>query len=324
MKRTLYAGRFGSLALIVLTFIVPVFAQRSLTTALDFDGNGVADYYTWRGTVALGDQEAWSVHTNNDINFIHPFGEQVVEFEAPGDYDGDSKGDIATFNDLTSTWRRIESSTGAVVTQVFGLPGDLPVQRDYDGDGKTDLAVIRFSGGALTWHVLRSSDGITTTLGGACGFTDTDFEAPGDYDGDGLFDAAVQRPQLNGTSTFIICFSAGGTQSIPWGTDSDLNNIADYDGDGKSDIAVTREGPGGEIVWDIRRSSNGSQMLINWGIFTEDSTVQNDYDGDGRAEVAVYRGSEARFFIKDTVNSNVSFVPWGLPGDYPLTNFFLN
>ena len=324
MKRTSYAGRFGSLALIVLTFIVPVFAQRSLTTALDFDGNGVADYYTWRGTLVSGDQEPWSVHTNNDINFIHPFGDQLAEFEAPGDYDGDGKGDVATFNDATSTWKRIESSTGAVVTQLFGVPGDSPVQRDYDGDGKTDLAVIRFSGGALTWHVLRSSDGVATTLGGGCGFTDTDFEAPGDYDGDGLFDAAVQRPQLNGTSTFIICLSAGGIQSIPWGTNSDLNNIADYDGDGKSDIAVTREGPGGELVWDIRRSSNGTQLLINWGFATADSTVQNDYDGDGRAEVAVYRQSEARFYIKDTVNSNVSFLPWGLPGDYPLTNFFAN
>jgi hypothetical protein len=324
MKRTSYAGRFGSLALIVLTSIVPAFAQRSLTTALDFDGNGVADYYTWRGTLILGDQETWSIHTNSDINFIHPFGEQEFETETPGDFDGDGKGDIATFRDVTSTWTRIESSTGAVVTQVFGQPGDSPVQRDYDGDGKTDLAVIRFSGGALTWHVLRSSDGAAITLGGACGFTDTDFEAPGDYDGDGLFDAAVQRPELNGTSTFIICFSAGGTQSISWGTDSDLNNIADYDGDGKSDIAVTREGPGGELVWDIRRSSDASQLLINFGIAAEDSTVQNDYDGDGRAEVAVYRQSEARFHIRDTVTSNVSLVPWGLPGDYPLTNFFSN
>src|SRR4030095_2276891 len=163
MRRTSYAGRFGVLVFAIIALIFPVSGQVSLRNALDFDGDGRADYYIW-DTV----NSNWSIRTNNTSFFVQRFGTYLADFPAPGDYDGDGKGDIGVFNDSTGTWSRIESSTGAIVTRSFGQPCDEPVARDYDGDGKTDLAVVHTSGGALTWNILRSTDGVQITLRPDC------------------------------------------------------------------------------------------------------------------------------------------------------------
>ena len=75
---------------------------------------------------------------------------------------------------------------------------------DYDGDGKTDLAVYRPSTGV--WFILNSAsftgrDQQWGVLG--------DIPVPGDYDGDGKTDLAVYRPS---TGVWFIINSASFTQ----------------------------------------------------------------------------------------------------------------
>ena len=68
----------------------------------------------------------------------------------------------------------------------------MPVAADYDGDGKTDLAVWR--GATGQWFILRSSDGAKQVIiwgAGSAPFNDQ--PAPADYDGDGRADVAVWR-----------------------------------------------------------------------------------------------------------------------------------
>lgn len=195
------------------------------------------------------------------------------------DFDGDGKTDyaVAGFARGFSTmqlryWYISINGTNEYREIQFGMLGDREVPADYDGDGKTDIAVFR--GGV--WYWLQSSDntfhGIQWGLG-------SDIPVPADYDGDRKADLAVFRQG----NWYFLNSSNNQFLGIQWGLPLDKPVPADYDGDGKTDVAVYRNGS-----WYWLQSSNNAFGAAFWGL-PSDSPVVADYDGDGKANPAVYR-----------------------------------
>lgn len=91
-------------------------------------------------------------------------------------------------------------------------------ERDYDRDGKTDLAVFTPATGAWTVLGSASTDGATGSyfLGRA-----GDIPVPADYDGDGWTDPAVWRPS-DGKWLRLFIHRGGVATEQQWGANGDV------------------------------------------------------------------------------------------------------
>lgn len=181
---------------------------------------------------------------------------------------------------------------------------------DFDGDGRSDLAVYRPSTGSWVMRLDGRADrevqfGIST-----------DKIVPADYDADGKTDIAVYRPE---TGTWYIFNSSNGTFSYHFfGIAEDRPTPADYDGDKIVDISVFRPSTG---TWYRLNSSDGSFFAYQFGA-NGDRPARGDFDGDGKYDIAVFRPSTGVWYGLDSSDGTFFAQQFGLsvdqiaPADY--------
>jgi len=188
----------------------------------DFDRDGIADMTVIRN---INGTLVWYVRQSSDgalRNFV--FG---ITNDKPvmADFDGDGATDVAVTRlvDGDIVWHVLKSGfdaqPNATYSQYeavsFGGGNDTPAAEDFDGDGKTDLAVFRQVSG--TWYILRSSTNqLQTTQFGQL----LDKPQPADFDGDGKADLAVYRPS---SGNWYFWYSVSNQQKfVHWGVSSDI------------------------------------------------------------------------------------------------------
>ena len=319
---------------------------------VDFDGDGRTDMSVLKfpnvappGTAQIN---FWNKNSTQGVVISPQWGDANRDFPAPGDFDGDGQDDYALYRDGATQGAQSEfwiltSNNNTVLYYAWGLggsttganPSDTPLTRDYDGDGKTDVAVARrgsTTGDPLTWYIRLSSNNTARVIN--YGITGADANAfydapiPADYDGDGKADLAVYRFGTPPDNNFIVLESStGNSRYTQWGNfTTDYILPGDYDGDGKADYAVGRTGAtnASPLVWWIL-FANGTQRTQTFGN-TADLPAQGDYDGDGKTDIAIYRqgattGAQSNYWVYNSFTNTTSVTPWGVRPDFSVNTF---
>ena len=304
----------------------------------DYNGNGLTDVALVRQTqgwasipVAFSNGDGtWNVANGPAPQFIGEWAHQPGVKVVPGDFDGNGLTDLAlvrqtagwasipvAFSSGDGNWNVTNGAAAQFIGEWAHQPGVKVVPGDFDGNGLTDLALVRRTAGWASIPVAFSSgDGNwNVTNGAAAQFIGEWAHQPGvqliagDFNGNGLTDIALVR-QTPGWSSIPIAFANGdGTWNVTngaapefigeWAHQPGVRLVSgDFNGNGLTDIALIRQTPGwasipiafanGDGTWNVT-NGGAPQFIPEWANQPGVRIVAGDFDANGLTDVALVR-----------------------------------
>ncbi len=217
-----------------------------------------------------------------------------------------------------------------------GVPGDIPITGDWNGDGRTKVGVYRPSNGLfiLDTNGDQQFDAGDAVYNLGVGIDPTDKPVVGDWNGDGRTKVGLFRQgffwilDTNGNGTFEQGVDA--TYAFG-GVAGDIPVVGDWTGTGTSKIGLFRLG----FYWILDANGNGSLDNINgvggdlafaYGGIAGDVPLVGDWNGDGTSKVGVFR--QGFFWVLDANGNHtfdgtgpgldIAFAFGGISGDVPV------
>ena len=304
----------------------------------DFNGNGLSDIALVRQTPGWGSipvafaqgDGTWKITNGTAPQFISDWSHQPDVRVVSGDFNGNGLTDLAlvrqspgwgsipiAFAQGDGSWKITNGTTPQFITDWSHQPGVRVIAGDFNGNGLTDLALVRQTPGWGSIPIaFAQGDGSWKITNGTAPQFITDWShqpgvrvIAGDFNGNGLTDLALIR-QTPGWGSIPIAFAQGdGTWKITngpapqfitdWSHQPGVRLVAgDYNGNGITDIALVRQTPGwasipvafanGDGTWKI---TNGPapQFITDWSHQPGVRLVSGDYNGNGITDIALVR-----------------------------------
>ncbi len=335
---TLPSGSTVALTVTIVTIAAGSFTQTAVASSSTFDPN-MANNTATAGATVLGQDTLTLTPSSNSIGLKTPvtLNARVI---VPLDFAAATKS-VTFYDGTTSLGTASLNASGQASLVVPSLPkgvdslsaaysGDSTeaasnatatvrvgeaVSGDYDGSGKTDVAV--FDQTTDTFSITYANGTVHTQHIGKP--ADTTRPVVGDFDGDGKTDLAIYDQTL---AEFLILDSGGGSLALPFGSAKDINIpvAGDFDGDGKTDLAIYDQTLAEFLVLD----SGGGTIAQQFGSAKDVNVpVAGDFDGDGKTDIAIYDQTNATFYILESGGGsrvqqlgNVKHVNLPIAGDY--------